>query len=174
MNVEDVVKLALKKKNGKTLSSPAKAASLVFVSTILGVLAFQQLNGLFIGEAAPVQACLGMMTIVAAIISLLSYVAGAFIGTDNGSEDSVHEKLALFGAAMTASMHYLGNSISSFQLIELEVEEYGTVSKETLVTISLLLANTKYHLKCLSALESPTAQEIYKYIREDLSNPNST
>lgn len=137
---------------------------------MLGVLAFQGLKVLFVDDAPPIQACLAILIIVAVLASFLAYIVAAFIEKYDGSDDSVDEKHELYGAAMTASMHYLGNAISSFQLIELEVDESATVNKETLEQISSLLANTKYHLKYLSALESPTAQEIYKYIREDLSN----
>ncbi|WP_162888703.1 hypothetical protein [Dechloromonas sp. HYN0024] len=155
---------------GKTLCSPAKAASLVFGSTMLGVLAFQGLKVLFVDDATPIQACLAILIIVAVLASFLAYIVAAFIEKYDGSDDSVDEKHELYGAAMTASMHYLGNAISSFQLIELEVDERATVSKETLKQISSLLANTKYHLKYLSALENPTPQDVCDYILEDLSN----
>jgi hypothetical protein len=159
----------LEKHVEKTLCSPGMAASLVFATTMLGVIVFQQLTDSFLGGSAPFPAHLAIILLVAAMASLLAYVISRAVNQGYSGQDIEDEKQILYGAVMSASMHYLGNSIASFQLIELEVESCGTVSKETLTKISTMLSTTKYNLKCMSAMQNPSAEKIDEYIRNDLS-----
>lgn len=71
-------------------------------------------------------------------------------------------------AGMTAAMHYLNNAVTTFQLIELEVEMDGSVSEDTLRAVRKTMESTTEALKTLSTMNNPTADKIYEFIKEDL------
>lgn len=84
------------------------------------------------------------------------------------SYEKIEELDLLHQAGMTASLHYLGNAITTFQLIEIEVETSGTISEHTLAMIRKELLGTERALKDLSALENPDPEKILSYLRTDV------
>ena len=82
------------------------------------------------------------------------------------------ERVALYDAAMTATMHSIGNAMNLFKLIELEAEDEGRVSKETLRIVQTELWKAQEFMKNLSLLENPTACNVKSFLDESLRTHN--
>lgn len=86
--------------------------------------------------------------------------------------DKNDEKIALYNATMTATMHCVGNALNLFHLIQIESEDGGTVSEGTLKLIERELSTTKDFMKSLSMIESPTAEIITDFLQNNLKKYN--
>lgn len=76
------------------------------------------------------------------------------------------ERQDAHNAAMDAATHYIGNSLNTFLLIELEFESTGSVGHDTLRMIKTELYRAKDSLRAISLMENPTNARIRGFIEK--------
>lgn len=110
---------------------------------------------------------------ITVVVTSLMVAGIAFVVARNTSEADAHlknaeERLDLYNAVMTATMHCVGNAMNTFQLIQIEAEDGGVVSADTLKIIDRELSATKFFMKDLSLIEEPSPELVYQKLKQSL------
>ena len=74
------------------------------------------------------------------------------------------QKLTTIKLLLNAVHHIVNNFLNHFQLIKLEVEDEGTVKKETLELLDESIEETRQQLKILEEIREPDKKESYNEI----------
>ncbi|OGS67625.1 MAG: hypothetical protein A2522_06625 [Gallionellales bacterium RIFOXYD12_FULL_53_10] len=77
-------------------------------------------------------------------------------------------RLVVYKSAMSATQHYLNNTLNMFELIKYEFEEDGSVSKDTFQLLQRELAKTQNHVAELANLDNPTPENINAKVKQSL------
>lgn len=78
------------------------------------------------------------------------------------------ERFVTHESTMLGANHYLNNILNMFQLIQLDVEDFGSVSPETLESIDKEIWKMQMEVKEMGQLIEPTKANIEQFIRARL------
>ena len=152
---------------------PAFTAILAFLISAVTMTVYEVLKETFFSGISTWQS----HSITIAFTSILASGL-AYLVANNGAEISselidIDERLALYDAAMTASMHSVGNALNLFHVIQIESENGGVISESTLKLIELELVTTKEFMKDLSLIENPTSEAVMEFLQNSLKKNNA-
>ena len=71
-------------------------------------------------------------------------------------------------ATMSAAHHYLNNALNQLQLVQVELEDTGTVDPQTVKLIGEAIKKSSHELRELGEMDDATRENISRFIRDRL------
>ena len=167
------MKAALRNGVQKISQRPIVTALISFQIMFLVMTVYQLIKDQILERNVPLHSHLPTIVFTSLFCMLLTWFVSKSAKEFYEQYQSVEDRNEIYQASMTAFLHYLGNSLTTFQLLELEVEMNGKVSEDTLNVIRKNIEATKFAMKDLSKIENPTAAKINDFIRNDLKKSNT-
>lgn len=143
----------------------------VFVLSAIAMFTFEVLKELFLQDIEHWQSRAATILFTSALAATATWFISKTLQAFNQHVKALELKevqLATHQTMMRASYHYICNVLNMISLVELELDEAGTVNQKTIDTIKSAVTKIQAELHELETLDNPTFERINDYLNEKL------
>ncbi|MBI3524600.1 MAG: hypothetical protein HY066_08740 [Betaproteobacteria bacterium] len=152
----------------KIYESKSLLALLVFVLTALIMTVYEATKQQIFGEMSLWESHAITVVFTSVIAAVISWWLSQKFHAHFAETKLAEERINTYQSAMRATSHYMGNILNIFQLIELDIDASGKISEESLQMIYRELQKTEVNVRGLSLLETPTPENVARFVKENL------
>ncbi len=107
-------------------------------------------------------------SVLSAVISWVFWRRLELILLHRKSIEVREERARTHQATMFAAHHYLNNALNQLQLVQVELEDAGTVDPQTIKLLGETIKKSSHELRELEHIDDATRENISRFIRDRL------
>lgn len=152
----------------KIFNSKIKVAISVFIYFSILMTCFETIKDVLASDFSKTQSHLVTILFTSILASAISLIIYKKVSAYKNIVTQNEMQLEVYKSAMSATQHYLNNTLNMFELIKYEFEEDGAVSNNTFQLLQRELTNTQTHVSGLVNLDNPTPENINAHVKQSL------